>query len=377
MPAKKYFYVFIALVIIFSLLVMIFNWAVDPFWYYRDIQISGFNTTKVEFGKYERHVKPALVQREQPASLIFGSSYSEIGFNPLHPALRATGGSYNFALAGAEWDMVYCAVQFALKNDSALRQVVLGIHPSGMPNVECKAAISKMENPEERDFLFSYDALRSSVITVLKQSNGRPTHTEGGLFYGNRGRPGTAGAFSEIFHKYYHPCVISKIIKNPPILPMPQQTNLDLSGLHDIIKKANKRGIILKLVVYPRHALTFEQEYQCGIRGARWEALSQIVAMAEVEKMTNIQVWDFEGYHAIGTEKISDEPGVYWQDNAHYNTEFGTIMLDEMFGLVPPKYGEQLLTRNLRIRQKREIRERAEYIGEHPEFLEQLKNLIH
>ncbi len=376
MSANKYLFVFTAILLFLSALTVAFNRVVDPFWYYQDISIDGFNAIKSKFQNYERHVKPGLVQREQPTSLIFGSSYSEIGFDPLHPALRATGKSYNFALAGAPWKMVACDVQFALSKDAALRQIVLGIHPDAMPQVDCKADIAKMENTDESAFLFSYNALTSSISTVRYQHKLKPSHTPEGLFFYARLDSGTEGRFRDVFAKYYKPCKINQISAKPPSTLLPKQPNLDLSGLREIVRKAIERGIVLKLVVYPRHSLTFEQEYQCGTRQARWDALAQIVSVVEAEKNSLVEVWDFEGYHAIGTETISDAPGVYWQDNAHFNTEFGNIMLDEMFAIKPPEFGERLSSANLRDREARELKERAAYLSEHPEFLRQLESLL-
>lgn len=375
MAARKYIFVFTAMLSLLVLLVVAFNRVVDPFWYYRDISIDGFNTIKPRFKKYERHVKPALVQREQPASLIFGSSFSEIGLDPMHPALRATGKSYNFALAGASWEMVECAVQFSLKHDAALRQIVLGIHPGPLPKTDCKADIFKMENPDERAFLFSYDAFETSINTVLEQHRQKPTHTAEGLYSYTRGFPETARRFREHF-ALHTPCKISHVSANPSSSSLAKQENLDLSGLLELVRQTRKQGIVLKLVVYPHHALSFEQQYQCGIRQARWDALTQIVSAIEAEKSNSVEVWDFEGYHAIGTENISDAAGVNWQDPAHFNTEFGNIMLDEMFAMKPPAFGERLTSANLEVRANMERKERAAYLDRHPEFLQQLESLL-
>lgn len=375
MTAKKYIFVFSAMLALLVLLVVGFNRVVDPFWYYRDFVIDGFNVVKPRFKKYERHVKPALVQREQPASLIFGSSYSEIGFNPKHPALRAAGKSYNFALAGASWDMVYCDVQFALKHDAALRQIVLGIHPDTLPQKECREEIVKMENPEERAFLFSYDALETSINTVLEQPRRKPTHTAEGLYFYTRGISGTDRRFREHF-ALYTPCRIDHVSASVSSTALNKQINPDLSGLLDIVRQTKKRGIVLKVFVYPRHALSFEQEYQCGTRQVRWDTLKQVVSAVEAEKSNLVEVWDFEGYHAIGTDTISDAAGANWQDPAHFNFEVGNIMLDEMFAIKKPVFGERLTSKNMAARVAAERKQRAAYLEEHPEFLKQLESLL-
>ena len=182
MSAKRYISAVTVMLLLLSLLIVAFNRVVDPFWYYRDVSIDGFNAIKPKFHNFERHVKPLLVQRIQPNSLIFGSSYAEIGFDPLHPALSSIGESYNFALAGAQWEMVSCDVFFALSEDSALHQIVLGIHPQAMPLMDCKADMAKMEDSNRIAFLFSSDAFKSSISTVLEQNKQEETHTKEGLY---------------------------------------------------------------------------------------------------------------------------------------------------------------------------------------------------
>ncbi len=375
MSARQYSLVFLATLLVLAAAVAAFNRAVDPFWYYRDFVHDGFNAIKPKFKNYERHVKPAIVEREQPASLVFGSSFAEVGFDPLHPALRAAGTSYNFGLAGAQWDMVQCDVAFALARDSGLRQIILGIHPQSMPLRDCQAEIDRMSHPEEREFLFSYDALEASLHTVLEQQPRSATHTVDGRYFYTRGVPGTAHRFGEFF-ALHTPCDIKQVSANPAAVALPEPAALDLSGLRNILRRAAAKGITVKLVVYPRHALSFEQEYQCGVRQERWDALTQIAAMAEQEAPGLAQVWDFEGYHDIGTEPISEAAGRYWQDPAHFNSEFGNLMLDEMFGLKPPAAGICLTQANVAARAQAERTARDAYLGAHPAFLQQLADLL-
>lgn len=370
MSARKYFLLFIGQLLLVAALMVAFNRVVDPFWYYRDISISGFNAIKPKFQFYERHVKPALVQQEQPASLIFGGSYSEIGFDPLHPALRAAGSSYNFAMAGEAWDMYVCDVLFALKHDAALRQIVLGITPGSLPSSDCQPRIRKMESVEQRAFLFSTAAFEASVNTVLEQHLMKPSHTAEGMYFYTRGTPGIIWRFRQDFH-------LNPVCKTPPPAGSLQPpARLDLSGLQDVLRQAASRGITVKVVVYPRHALHLERQYQCGIRQAKWDALKQIVPMVLQESGGLAEVWDFEGYHDIGTELIDDSAGHYWQDPGHFNYEFGNIMLDEMFALKPPAYGMKLTSSSLAERAETERRMRADYLARHPEFREQLESFL-
>lgn len=375
MAFRRYSVVFAVTVAVLAMLVLAFNRLVDPFWYYRDISIEGFNAIKTKFEHYERHVKPTIVQRDQPVSLVFGSSFAEVGFDPLHPALRAVGTSYNFGIAGAQWPRVACNVQFALEHDAALRQIVLGIHPQPMPALDCRTDLAAMEHPDEKAFLFSLDALQASINTVLEQRKGAPTHTAEGQYFYARGKPGTANRFREVFA--INPvCEIASPRVNAPLNDEGVRPPLDIAGLRDIVRAAAAKGIKVKLMVYPRHALSFEQEYQCGKRQARWDELRQIVAMVEQEAGAMAEVWDFEGYHAIGAEPISDSVAKYWQDPTHFNYEFGNVMLDEAFAVKPAVLGDRLTLANLPARAERELVERRTYLERHPEFLPQLASLL-
>ena len=376
MTTKKYFFVFAIALLTMSGLTVAFNRVVDPFWYFRDVSIEGLNAIKPKFRNYERYVKPLIVQREQPHALIFGSSYAEIGFDPLHPALTTVGKSYSFALAGAPWEMVACDVKFAFLKDANLHQIVLGIHLEDMPKINCNASIEKMGTPDLRAFLFSYDAFEASINTVLEQHKQKPSHTLEGLYFYTRGTPATESRFREYFAQ--HPsCKFESAALHPLAADrQAKDKELDLGGLQELVSEVIKRGIVLKLVVYPRHALLLEQEYQCGTRQARWNELNQVADLVKSTGSGLVEVWDFEGYHAIGTEPISEQSGYYWQDPRHFNFEMGNIMLDEMFGLNPAQLGMRINTENIDARADIERRHRLQYLTVHPEFLTHLTELL-
>ena len=359
MTEKKYVILFLSGLSAMLCLVAAFDRIVDPFWYYRDISIPGFNEIKPKFRRYERHVKPSILEREQPGAVIFGSSYAEIGFDPSRLAAVAGVSAYNFALAGAQWERVYCDVRYALKYDRNLRWIVLGIHPEAMPAADCD--LSSMRHPDRIAFLLSADALKASFETVIEQRRGSPSHTAQGLYFYTRGMAGTAQRFRE-YLPTHSPC------GQPSPYP---EGGFDLEGLRKLLREAGRRNIGVKLVVYPRHAIPVELEYLCGARRGRWEALSEIVSMAG-----KAEVWDFEGFNAFSVEKISQAPAVYWQDPAHFNYEYGNIMLDEMFGRALPVVGNRLTPETLRGREDAERAARAAYLTGHPGFDAEVRSLL-
>lgn len=371
MSEKKYVILFFAGLFSAMIAVAAFDRLVDPFWYFRDISIHGFNAVKTKFRRYERHVKPDILVREQPEAVIFGSSYSEIGFDPDHLAAVTKGSAYNFALAGASWNRVYCDVQFAMRYDRHLHVIVLGIHPEAMPARDCGKELHEMRHPDILLFLLSADALKASLQTVAEQRKDKPSHTAQGLYFYTRGKPGTEDRFRQ-----YLPT-------HAPCIPGRKRAGIDIpadfDGLRNIVNEAVRRHISLKLVVYPRHAMPVELEYLCGARRARWKALSSIVSMAEAVPGSHalVQIWDFEGFHDIAAEAISEAPAVYWQDPAHFNYEYGNIMEDEMFGKKKPEYGAMLTSKNIASRAAAERMERENYIRNHPGFDRRVMSLLH
>ena len=163
---------------------VLFNSIVDPFLYFRDIEIKGFNAVKFEFRKYERHVKPSLLVRDQPEAIILGSSFAEIGFDPLNDFFTDDGRlkGMNFALAGAPWAMVLCNYEFAATH-AAIKRALIGFHPDNMPQADCEKDFAKLGQINMGELLLSMPSLRSSIDTIRKQNTAKPSHTRDGQFF--------------------------------------------------------------------------------------------------------------------------------------------------------------------------------------------------
>src|ERR1700750_593032 len=78
-------------VLILTGAVGLFNWVVDPYGYFRDVEIVGFNYNKPKAAGNERLVKPALAARLKPEAVIVGGSVAEIGLPPTHRGFTKEG----------------------------------------------------------------------------------------------------------------------------------------------------------------------------------------------------------------------------------------------------------------------------------------------
>jgi hypothetical protein len=377
---------------IFALLAALaaFCYLVDPFWYYREPSIPGFNAVKPEFKRYERHVKPRIVRRERPESLVFGNSYAEIGFDPLHPALTRpdrNGRGYNFGLAGADWERVYCSVLFALEH-AAPKRIVLGFQP-GHPlrAVDCGTLFAEMEHLPAGALLLSGKAIKASIRTVRGQRK-KPTHTAEGMFYYTRFEVDEVERrFRADFARYLGnlkpdaPCLLKpSAAAVPPDFdpPKAKSVSADLAGLHDLAGRLVRAGVEARLVAYPVHALRAEADIACGFANLRWDALLSVartVREADPEGRW-VEVWDFQGYDPDLFEPIRDNQTRLWQDVGHFNHEFGDRLLDRMFGLGGDAFGSRVEPAEVPALREAFFRDRAAFLASHPGFMGEFAALV-
>ena len=78
---------------------------VDPYWYFRDFELIGFNSNKPKASGNERLVKAALMARLKPGAVIVGNSAAEIGLPPTHRGFTEGGtlAPFNLAAPSATW----------------------------------------------------------------------------------------------------------------------------------------------------------------------------------------------------------------------------------------------------------------------------------
>lgn len=363
----------------------LFNRIVDPFWYFRDIEIKGFNAIKSEFRNYERHVKPHLLVSEQPEAIILGSSFSEIGFDPNNPFFTDHGRlkGMNFAMAGAPWDMVQCHFEYAVAHAN-IKRALIGFHPENLPVANCEKDFAKLGQINMAELLFSMPSLSASIKTITKQKTASPSHTREGLYFFNRDKPDVNIRFGEDYrlflkHNLNHKRQCSNAIINTPDIPFNSFTEsvFDLSGLRRMIKIAKEHNVELVLFAYPQHVFKEEWDRQCGDEVKNWHAMKEIASLIETEaKQDQVRAWQFYGYNAITTEPIG-MTAKYWQDSRHFNFELGDRMLSDMFSKTgkKPEFGRPLVSSNIETDFQNLLKDRAEYLQQHPEFFAELKKI--
>jgi hypothetical protein len=365
------------------------NWLVDPFWYFRGPEIEGFNAVKPKFARFERHIKPQLLARERPQAIVLGSSLAEIGFDAGNAALTAGGRlrAYNFAFAGADWDLVQCHFDYAV-DATDLKRAVIGVHPGPLPAPrDCGSRLAEIRDFSPAKLLVSLQVLNQSLQTVLEQGRRRSSHTRDGRYLYARGTPGVDARFREFLLDRVRSdpsCARERVPVSPPpskeIAPadVTPATGLDLSGLRSVIRKARGRDIELRLVAYPQHALFVELDLLCGQAAKRWAAVAAIArVVAEEAPRGGVELWDFYGYNEVTGERIAGRSPTYWQDPEHFNFEMGGMMLSDMFGGTPHgRLGRRIDPGSVDEAYRAFLAGRARFLANHPRFYDDLRAVL-
>lgn len=359
------------------------NRIVDPFWYFRDIEINGFNAIKSEFRNYERHVKPQLLVRDQPEAIILGSSFSEIGLDPNNAFFTDHGRlkGMNFAMAGAPWAMVQCHFEYAVVHAN-IKRALIGFHPENLSVADCEKDFAKFGQINLGELLLSKPALVASINTITKQKTEKPSHTREGMYFFNRDKPVVNIRFGEDYqlflkHNKNRPQCLKAIVTQDAPFNSANGSAFDLSGLRRVIKIAKEHNVELVLFAYPQHVYKEEWDRRCGDEVTNWHAMKEIAGLIEAEaKPDQVRAWQFFGYNAITAESIG-KTAKYWQDSRHFNFEMGDMMLADMFSETgkKPEFGRPLVSSNIEADYQDLLNGRAEHLQKHPEFYEELKKI--
>lgn len=367
--------------------VALFNRLVDPFWFYRDVTIEGFNAVKTKFRRFERHVKPAVLARERPEAITVGSSLTEVGFNPLNRAFTDNGRlkPFNFAVAAAGWPIIQCYFEYALAS-APIKRAVVEVRPMDQSDADCNAPAAALDIATMAELLFSARALKASVETVAEQGKVRPSHTREGQYFYTRYDPGVESRFRELLGRRIKSgrCDLAALKQGLRTDPLPvkdgPKRHLNLSGLRELVAAARSKGVDLRLVVHPKHVYDYEMDVLCPVALDQWDALRQIAEVVHDASGGDerIQLWAFIGYNTITGEPVSPNMKL-WQDPIHLNYEIGDIMLDVMFGKPYPdipNIGRRVFPDNVDAIRRDFLAGRESFIRANPWFYPGLARLL-
>lgn len=319
---NRFNWIFLALSVSPVLALGLFNLAIDPYGILITPAVPKVNLNKPEKITHERLFKAVEITYKKPDVILLGSSRTQWGLDPRHPALAQKGNVYNAGLSGASSYEVMRYFQHALTNQPNLKTVVLGIDffmfsEKQLPQNDFDETRLDQKGLTQQDFfniLFSLHAWESSRKTLLSNSNSSyPNHQIiNGMFLPDTSKPlpGTTKEFVKWiapgFKAYTHYKISQERLQN----------------LRSIVEICKQKNIELKVFISPSHATEAEAIHMVN----SWPEFEQW--KREVVSITPI--WDFSGYNSITTEKIQQEMKNYL-DNSHYRKEIGDLILHRLF----------------------------------------------
>ena len=363
----------------------LFNRIVDPYGYFRDVEIVGFNVNKPKAAGNERLAKPAWVAKLKPEAVIVGNSAAEVGLPPTHRGFTRDGAlvPFNLAIPRATWNETLCLAMFVMRQ-APVKRLVVGV--SGADDAPC---------PEDQTFaradygklLFSRAAFDASRETVRLQGQ-RATMTPEGLWYFDRyeERLQTDEDVARNAAVVMQDALCEVMSSSSGALdrarlkqaPVPRDQGV---GLRKLIRLAQEKQVELILLFYPTHVLLSEARRSCQGPEAQWNWLWQVVSIVAQETGGNsrsVQVWQFADYVPMNGERIhAGKPGRdrLWQDSIHFNEEVGAAVFDAIY-LGTPSYGAQVTVDNFDQLVTRSENARSQFLADNSWVAQELDEMV-
>lgn len=363
------------------------NWLIDPYKIWNVPEIRGVNTSRVLVQTHERISKTVGLVRNHANTFILGTSRSDNGLDPTHPALGQK--ALNMAISGQPYRET--RMIFDLMSDRKTTNTFV----IGLDFFEANNFLGYPPDFVEENFSFFRDQqllLSSStlidsllVLTDSARSNFEPApavtnskaispakhlweapRIEGagkGLHLMSDAR--NEGGHRSIF-RYSEKFFLKVFFLPEPFCSFTLATINKkpdhMEEIRAIISRSYREHKTLKLFISPSHARQWETLAAAGLWD-KWEDWKRrLVQMNEEEAQHAGQpafpLWDFSGYHTISTETVPSvgdtETIMHWYyDSSHYTPATGDLVLDRIFNYkspvrtVPDDFGVLLTSTNI------------------------------
>ena len=353
------------------LAVGLFNWAIDPYGIFNSPEIIGINQAKPEKLKNGRLFKAVDITRIKPKTIFLGSSRTEYGLDPKHPAFHNNQPAYNSALGAATPYELWRYLKHALVNQPELKLVILGLDEF-MFNELNKEGTGLSESRLNKHRLTIQDGVNGSLsLQALQASKNtinlsrqfpeyRSFTTEGRLNLRQIDRDSAAT-------KYRFERSIGVYFNAFPEYKLSQKY---LSYLQKIVDLCRENDIKLHLFISPSHAARLQIIEEAG----HWKMYEQMK-----REIVNISpVWDFSGYNSITTEKINNDMENYI-DESHYRKEVGDLVINRILSYqtneVPQDFGILITPKNIEDHLQKTKSKKSQWSKNNPDAIELVKQV--
>lgn len=368
--ARTYLFGFATAALVSIAALVTLNLLVDPYDLFGTPKIKGFNAVKAVIGSKQRVYETVEMLRRRPQVLILGTSRTDIGMAPDHPALPA-GGGFNAAMSGQQiWESRRLLEELLARPDHKPQIVVIGLDFFAF-NVLVPTPFDYSEDnfrPLRRvELAFSITTALDAARTLIRQ-NREVQLAQGGLLRddGFRDYVGNPRLSAPERFRGSEDGYLRYTYKPAPGCAWRTTRAKDGSDTYEDFRRllalAYQHQIDLRLFISPSHARQWETLAASGLWGQFEDWKRRLVALNHEEaqrfKQPEYQLWDFSGYNSITTEPVlkEDEQDVtnYWE-SSHYRKEVGDMVLDRMFRYrdanrnLPDDFGVALTQSNIEV----------------------------
>lgn len=369
-----------------------FNGLVDPYKIWNVLEIKGINSEKSELAAHERIFKTVGLAQQPANTIILGTSRSDIGLDPTHPAIGNSG--LNLAISSQPnhesrlfFDRaidVMGSKTFVIGLDFFVTNSLLVQPPDFVSD--------NYEGGRIAALIASVSTLKDSLKTLIKRKTyPGDTWTPQGLRNGWDKR-----VRKELGHRKVMGDSEMSYLKNHYLAPPAcsfQFGTIDrkptpTEEIRAIFIRAHRDRIALKLLISPSHARQWET-LAAADRWAQWEEWKhRLVSMNEEEArragQSPFPLWDFSGYNSVTTETVpplgDTQTMMRWYfDSSHYTPAAGNLVLDRIFNYrspdrtVPDDFGVLLTPQTIEAHLARIRADRERYRQTHPQDVAEIE----
>lgn len=352
----------------------IFNLVIDPYGALKTPTWFKINQSKPAQETNGRLFKAIDITRIKPVTLLMGSSRSNYGLDPTHPALFNHQPAYNLALNGANIYEVDRYLEHGIENQKDLNLVVLGIDffmfNENVPNKpdfsEDRLGKRQIIISDLVQIIFSLDALNWSWKT-LQMNREDPTF----ISYLSDGRHHPRRLDEDItMNQYRFRVNIRHFLQSSEKYVNFRLSQQSLELFQQLIEDCRQLNINVVVFISPSHATQWESVQVAGL----WQEFEQW--KRELVKIT--PVWDFSGYNSITTEVISEQTKKYI-DSSHYHKEVGDLVLNQILNYnsdqVPPDFGVLLTSDTIEDHLETIREQRKTWANQNPDQVQFVKDI--
>lgn len=374
------------LVLCLGALAVGFNLLVDPFGIYQLVSIDGINANKHAAITHTRMVKPYLVDKLAPVSIVMGSSRPEVAVDPDYAAWPETYRPvYNYSFHGTSIQELAGWLDHALQV-APVQKILFGLDFHMFSKHEDASDHWQGNWFVHRQALLSLDSLIASWRTLREQD---PIDDPGLLPNGqlawtaNLRRVKKHGHRRDFIHKEEAGMrnMLDRVQAGDGYIK-PES----LEVLDDMLNLCRRRGIEVTFFVVPVHIRLNEVFYQAGFyeEYLDWKKSLVMLLDANNRRYANrpaYPLYDFSGVNYVNTEPVPPLGDVktnmvYYWESSHCKKQAGDMMLDVMFGrreLLPdPDFGVVLTTANVDAVLAESRQKFLDYRSQHPEMVEEI-----